>query len=120
MKPRSKESAISPGAEQYVDFLVAYFDRLSLGFPGSLTLNEIRVNSTIMISSLKGCSYSNKSLSKKLGISKATVSRVTQKLLEQGVYKETVDPDDSRRRVMELTDHGRQQAKEWLDWIESN
>ena len=117
-QPR-RTTELTPEVEHDVDFLVAYFDRLGLRLKGATTLNEIRIYSTIIVASLKGFSYDNTLLSKKLGIPKATISRAVLKLIEIGFYKETVHPDDHRRRVLEFTDHGRQQAEEWLDWIKT-
>ncbi len=101
----------------YGELLSGYFNQLSQKFPGTLTLNEMRIAHAVMMGTLTDGSTDNTSLSKALGISKATVSRAIQRLVEAGLYRETVHPLDHRRRVLEFTDQGRQQAREWLNWI---
>ena len=108
---------VSPEAADAIEFLDAFLARLSSAFSGTATLNEIRVGHTVMIRVLTGRTTTNTSLSKELGISKATVSRAVLRLIEFGVYRETVHPDDRRQRVLSLTDQGREIANDWLDWI---
>ncbi len=99
------------------ELLGKYYNQLSRKFPGTLTLNEMRVAHAVMMGTVTKTSTDNTFLSNLLGISKATVSRAIQRLVELGLYTETVHPLDHRRRILKFTDHGRQEVREWLEWI---
>ena len=105
--------------QAYNDLLEEYFERVSSRFPGTMTLNEIRIAHAILIGTMNGDRTDNASVSEQLGISKATVSRAVQRLIELGEYTETIDPDDRRRRVLKFTPKGLQRAEDWVAWISS-
>ncbi len=103
-----------------LDFVAAFHEHLTEIFPGTLTLNEMRVAHTALMGVVADRPTTNSALSEQLGISKATVSRAVLKLIELDMFTETVHPTDRRRRVLTLADQGRQTVREWVDWFAHN
>ena len=114
------EISISDEMLSQLDFVAAFYERLTEVFPGTLTLNEMRVAHAALTGVVADRPTANSALSEQLGISKATVSRAVLRMIELGVYAETVHPDDRRRRVLALTDQGRQTVRDWVDWLTHN
>ena len=72
-------------------------------FGGDLTLNQMRVALFVHLEADAGRKPSHGQVSRETKISPSTVSRCVIALVNLGLLKEKVDPDDRRRHLLSVT-----------------
>ena len=98
------------------DFVISNYNRVSEIHSGSHTLNELRIEHAIGRAVSQNLPISNAAVAESLGMSRSTVSRAILGLIERGVVTESIDPEDRRRRILNLTVFGEQLVRDWIDW----
>ena len=102
---------------QFIDTLL---EQLGGKYGGEATLNEARVIACCYLTHSLGQSGSITSISKGLGIPTSTAHRAVTNLIDKGWLQDRQDPQDGRRRIIELTekaiDGGLWQAG--IHWLE--
>ena len=101
-------------------FIAKLLEALSKKYGGDATLNEARVIAHCYLSHSLGKTTSITHISSSLGMPTSTAHRAVTNLIKNGWLRDERDPEDGRRRVIQLTnqavDKGLWQAG--IQWVE--
>ncbi len=86
--------------------------RMARQYGGDCTLNELRVMNAVSVRGLNRALCSPSLIARDTGIPKSTISRSLASLVSKGWLIEHKDPDDRRRRIIELSDEALQERAE--------
>ena len=116
-----RESVLTPNEHMaYITTMVAMiYDCVAANdeSSGHMTLNQMRVLAQLALGSLKDDPMTVEALSTRLQIPVSTVSGITADFLHRGIIKESIDPNDRRRRLLRFTEYAVEQQLIWCDLI---
>jgi DNA-binding MarR family transcriptional regulator len=102
----------------YMEASAAFFSHLCSIVPGSTSLNELRLLTSIGLATLKDQHIGVTELSAELGIPLSTASRLIAKLCEDGRVVSIKHPRDDRRRTLRFSPVHLDGLAEWAQrWL---
>lgn len=115
----SKDNASMSGEHRAVEHAAKCYAALARHLPVTTTLAELIVLTEVAKGAYSGEPVTVSEIAKSSGISRWSVSRIIIRYIDAGAIKETKDPADSRRNLLEWTPESFEASRVWAkDWSE--